>query len=453
MLTMAVALVGGGLLFLAFWHNPRRALVVWVLSLTMVPPWASVHFLVSIPLHSLVALVAVVASIFSNGPRTGLKSKYDLYFAVFIAVCFASIGANGVEAHAAVLIAVNWVIPYATARILISATGVRFAVDVIAIVFAVVGGLATIELVFDWHPFANFNFGSAKAFELWSQIQFRLGSPRSEWAFGHSIALGGSLALAIPFVARSSFCNPTKAALFFLIGCGVFAAASRAGVVAAIFTAGICVTNAEKLRKARALSFALIGSGILLAGNFLLPQLDTYLVGTNYGDRSSAFYRGEIYSNFLPRIEWFAPYDIYAPGENVNNSIDSAVLDIGLRFGWIVLLLAAFPLIAAGVRVILGKASVGETALVGQIPLLATAALIANYQNWFFVIAGAAVTMLTAPATETPSDSKRKGQAQVPMMRGLRANTLDAHGMHDSRFAHRGSPPRSEVPMPAVWTD
>lgn len=423
MLVKAVALVGGGLLFLALWHSPRRALVVWVLSLTMVPPWITVHFLVAVPLHCVVALVAVVASVFNNSPRIALQfSKYDLYFAVFIVVCFAVIGANGVDAHAAVLIAVNWVIPYVTARILISATGPQFWVNVIAIVFAVVGGLATIELVFDWHPFVNLNLGSGNAFELWRGIQLRLGSPRSEWAFGHSIALGGSLALAIPFAARSSLRSPTKALLLILIGFGVFAAASRAGVVAAIFTAGICIANAEKLRNVRALSFALVGVVVVLAGNFLLPQLDTFLIGSNYGDRSSALYRGEIYSDFLPRIQWFAPYDVYTPGENVNKSIDSAVLDIGLRFGWIVLVLAAVPLLIAGARVMTGKASAGEIALVGQVPLLATAALIANYQNWVFVIAGAAVTMLTAPATGVPATGSRNALVQNPMMRGSHAD-------------------------------
>ena len=423
MLAMVMALAGGGLLFLALWNSPRRALLVWVLSLTMVPPWVSIHFLVAVPFHCLVALVAVVASIFNDRPRTGLKfTKYDLYFAVFIVVCLAAIGANGVEAHAAVLIAVNWVIPYATARILIPAAGVKFAVDVIAIIFAVVGGLATIELVLDWHPFTNLSFGSSRSFELWRGIQFRLGSPRSEWAFGHSISLGGSLALAIPFVARSSFRNSTKAVLFVLVGCGVFAAASRAGVVAAVVTAGICVVNSQRLRNVRALSLVIVGTGIVLASNFLLPQLDSYLIGTNYGDRSSALYRGEIYSDFLPRIELFAPYDIYARGENVYQSIDSAILDIGLRFGWIVLVLAALPMIIAGARVLVGKASAGEIALVGQVPLLATAALIANYQNWIFVVAGAAVAMLTAPVTETPAASNRKVHSRVPMMRDSHAN-------------------------------
>lgn len=130
--------------------------------------------------------------------------------------------------------------------------------------------------------------------------------------------------------------------------------------------------------------------GAILLG----PAVSTWVIGTSYGDRTSALYRGEIYSSFLPRIEVAAPYDVYAPGENADKSIDSAVLDLGLRFGWVVLVLAAIPLMIAGIRVLSGKASLAEIALVGQIPLYATVAFITQYEQWIFMVLGVAVCLL-----------------------------------------------------------
>lgn len=395
MLSLAVALAGGSLLFLAMWGQPRRAFVIWLLSMTMIPPWVSLHILVAVPFHCLIAVVAVGATIFHVSVTI---SKLDLYFGLFISICFGVLASNGVDAHSLVLIAVNWVIPYLAARVLVAGTGTRFAVNAVAITFSLVGALAIVERALDWHPFVGWDFGSATAFQLWQGIQLRSGAPRSEWAFGHSIALGGSLALAIPFVARSSHSARVKTLMFILIGGGVFAAASRGATVAAILTAAICIVNAKKLSDARALSFVLSGVGLVVALNFLLPALETLLIGTDYGDRSSALYRNEIYSTFLPRIEFFAPYDAYAPGENVESSIDSAVLDIGLRFGWLVLFLAAFPLLVAAIRVLAGSATLGEIALVGQLPVFATAAFITQYQNWIFIVAGISATMLATAA-------------------------------------------------------
>lgn len=416
MLIAAVALVGAVLLLLAFWGHPRRALAVWMVSLAMVPPWISVTSIVRWQLPCLVGILAVVATVLHPSFKSRLKlTKFDVYFALFYVLCVGVLAASAVEAHAPAILFVNWVIPYTTARVLVSATGGRFATDAIAVLFAIVGGLAIVELVLDWHPFTGWDVGSASTYELWRPIQHRLGSPRSEWAFGHSIALGGSLAMSIPFVARSSFRAPVKAVMLVLIGGAVAATGSRGAAVSAILIAGICIVNAEKLRNVRPLAVVVAGIGLLFTVNFLAPQLDSWLIGSARGDRSSALYRGEIYGKFLSRIEWFAPYDVYAPGENANKSIDSTVLDVGLRLGWGVLILAAIPLLIAMARVLIGKASPGEVALFGLVPLFATVALIAQYEQWVFIIAGVTVTMLTSPDSATAECPEVGSPGHVPL--------------------------------------
>lgn len=416
MLISAIALVGAGLLLLALWGHPRRALAVWLVSLAMIPPWISVHTIVRWPLPSLIGILAVVATVFHPTFKSRLKiSKFDAYFALFYVLCVGVLAASTVDAHAPIIIFANWVIPYITARVLVSASGIRFTINAIAVLFAIVGGLALLELILDWHPFTGWDFGSASAYELWRPIQHRQGAPRSEWAFGHSIALGGSLAMSIPFVAHSSFRASVKAAMFALIGAGVVATASRSAEVSAILIAGICIVNAQKFRNVRPLAVVLAGISLLFVVNFLVPQLDSWLVGSARNDRASALYRGEIYSKFLSRIEWFAPYDVYAPGENATRSIDSTVLDVGLRLGWGVLILAAIPLLIAMVRVLVGKASPGEIALFGQVPLFATVALITQYEQWVFVIAGVTVTMLAPPGGGSTAGREVGRLGQVPL--------------------------------------
>lgn len=390
MLIRALGVAVAGILLLLFWKHPKRAWAVWLLGLTMIPVWMSLHFLVAIPVHCLIGAVGLIAVVFY---KPVAFTRYDAYFCLFIGVSLLVLAFNSIDPHAMVKVFVAWVIPYAAARIIVGATGTRYAVDAVAVMFGVVGALAVVELIANWHPFVDWNTGTSTS-ALWQPIQIRAGRVRSEWAFGHSIALGGSLALSIPFVARSSFSSPFRALLLAVVGAGVLASGSRGALIAAGLTAAVCILNSNALRRVRPAVISLSVCGAVMGAILLGPAVSTWVIGTSYGDRTSALYRGEIYSSFLPRIEVAAPYDVYAPGENADKSIDSAVLDLGLRFGWVVLVLAAIPLMIAGIRVLSGKASLAEIALVGQIPLYATVAFITQYEQWIFMVLGVAVCLL-----------------------------------------------------------
>lgn len=419
MIYLAVAAVCGGLLLLALWGRPRLALVVWLLSITMLPIWISVHFLIAIPVHCIVAVIAATATVF----HTSLKGTLlDVYFGLFMAVCVLAMSSNAISAHSVLIIIIQWGIPFLAARVLVSATGIRYAVDAVALIFGLVGALAVLELLADWHPFVSWSLGSATGFQIWGPIQYRGGVVRSEWAFGHSIALGASLAMAIPFIVRSSFSGRVRGALLIAAGAGAFASASRIGIVATVLTAGICLVNAESMRRLRVLLVVSVGAGFLLAYEFLLPAVQRWAAGESRGDQLSAQYRGQLYADFLPRIEWLSPYDLYARGENAVTSMDSAVLDIGLRFGWLALGLAAFPFALAVFRTLMARASAAEIALVGQIPVLATVALITQYQNLLFVVAAIAVQQLSetqamTAASEISNSQFREDDAPAPSLR------------------------------------
>ena len=391
---MLLLAVGGslcGLLLLVFSAQPRLAFVAWLLALSMLPAWATIHIFVNVPIHCVIAMVAVAAVVFRIGPKF---TKFDAYFALLSGTAVAAALFGGAGMGSAVQIIFAWVIPFLAARVLVSAIGVPFAVDAIALILGLVAALAILEFIFDWHPFVDWNFGSQSIFQTWHTIQYRGGRPRSEWTFGHAIALGGSLALSIPFIVQSSYRASLRILLMLCVGAGIFATASRGPFIAAAVTAGICVVYTIQRRVVRTVAAMTILTGVIFLSSYLYDLLITLSVSGDQSDRLSVAYRPKIYSLYTSAIEWFGNYSTVDIG---NKSIDSAYLVIGLQFGWIVLVLATLPLGVSAVRVLIGSASSAEIALVGQIPLLAVVAMVNQYESLMFIIAGLAVQMTIEP--------------------------------------------------------
>lgn len=246
------AIAGGALLLFVFWGRPRLAFLVWMLSIVLLPVWIEFHVLAAtVPVHCLVATIAVAATVSRTRARL---TKFDAYFALFLAVSLAAVLLAGSLPPSWAQMVIRWAIPFLAARVLVSATGTRFAVDVIAVLFGLVGALAVLELLLTWHPFVGWNpvwDPDSIDYRIWSPIQVRNGVDRSEWAFGHSIALGGSLALSIPFLARSSYSLLIKAALLIAVSAGIAVTASRGALAAAGLTAAICLLYVTKRRIVR----------------------------------------------------------------------------------------------------------------------------------------------------------------------------------------------------------
>jgi hypothetical protein len=417
-----LVVAGGGIAFVACWGHPRRALVLWMLSLTMIPVWVSAHLFANVPLHCIVAAMAVAATI--TGSRGQIPiTKFEAYFALVLAASLLATLFGGSTAAVWAQEPIRWGIPFLAARILVSATGIRYATNVIAVVFAVVGCLATIELVLAWHPFVNWRFDTLE-YEYWHAVQTRGGRDRSAWAFGHSIALGGSLALSIPFIARSTFDGPLKVVMFASVGAGIFATASRSSVVAAGLAAAICFIYISTSRFVRTVGITATVLVAFLATTNYLPLFQGWVRGTSREERQSADYRSMLYSTYLPEIRLFGR----APIEIRVNSIDSAVLHFGLEFGWIVLLAMLLPLTLCAARTVAGRASTAEIALFGQIPLFATVAFITQYESLIFVVAGIAVQAIIAERTAAQSDPA--AEARIPAKERIHTRSCAPTGRH-----------------------
>jgi hypothetical protein len=407
---------------MVMWRRPRVALVAWLLSLTMLPSWLGVDIFADVPIQSLIAIAAIIAIVGSMGFK---PNKFDFYFCTFLVISLAAVLLAGSSQAIWGQFALQWAPSYLVARVVISATGIRFAVRAVAVVFALVGGLALIELLFTWHPYAafmadapqhqKFNESFQKFDESFGMqrgagdIQTRAGVDRSEWAFGHSLALGGALALAVPFILGSTFGRLLKALMLALALAGIVATASRAALIAAVVT--LILYNLAYFAKP---GVRVTMAVITCAGVALIPdQLNSFALGVTSEEQESAAYRSYLYQTLpseLPAVGKADFVTFTSSGVQIGRfpSIDGAFLWIGVSFGWVIVALLLIPFAVMAVRLIAAKASIAEVALLGQLPMLATVALITQWQGFLFFVAGFAVQM--AVTTTTRPGVRIKGE-------------------------------------------
>lgn len=75
--------VGGASILYLSWGRPRVGLVLWLLSLTMIPIWFNVHFFTTIPVHCIVAIMVAATAV---GHRRFEFNAFDAYLALFLMV-------------------------------------------------------------------------------------------------------------------------------------------------------------------------------------------------------------------------------------------------------------------------------------------------------------------------------------------------------------------------------
>ncbi|MEA2732094.1 MAG: hypothetical protein QOF70_6569, partial [Acetobacteraceae bacterium] len=112
--------------------------------------------------------------------------------------------------------------------------------------------------------------------------------------------------------------------------------------------------------------------------------------------------------SYLSDVKLFGKSFIQVQGSEVH-SIDSAILRLGLEFGWVFLIVLMMPLALSMARVLIGNASFAELALVGQTPLFASVALITQYESLVFVVVGFAVQALIATDRRNASPNAFNG--------------------------------------------
>jgi hypothetical protein len=141
---------------------------------------------------------------------------------------------------------------------------------------------------------------------------------------------------------------------------------------------------------------ALLAGAVAVAAVILYPVVSGVFTAAGAEATDSAAYRGDL----LPLVADMrvlgvsASYHLSPTGQvsfGGFHSIDSALILLGLTYGWLSLLLAVLLLGVAVVAVLTRRASAPAIALVAQIPALATVALITQYSTMVWFIAGLAV--------------------------------------------------------------
>jgi hypothetical protein len=382
-----------------FYNRPRTALVVWLLSFAFVPIWIGIRVLGFVPVLSLVAVLALIAT---TGNKKWSFSKIDLVIIGMIVLGFLGVQFSTSSQSVWLSMITQWGLSYLAGKALIHEVGIQFTNGAFAIIFSLVGLLAIFEFIANWHPFVGLASDNS-LYTLWSPIQIRGGQSRSEWAFGHSIALGGALCMAIPFIMATNTKALNKATMLLAVFGGIAVTFSRASLLAGGITLLLSILLLTGITRRQKIGmFFLIG----VASAVALPTIGGVFdaAGTEASDSSE--YRGrllELIGTLIPIGR--SPIAQVSQDGSVTylgfGSIDNSFLELGLGFGWMVMTLALVPFVILTFRAIKRRSSVAEIALLGQVPIVVSLAMITQWQSMLWMLGGFSVAIASIKAKPT----------------------------------------------------
>lgn len=390
MLLLALGLLIAAYLAFGLRHSPRSALAAWLVCMILVPTWLGIHLGVSLQPLSIVGftLVPCIAQQWKGPLRFGDWLMLGLGVSASVAWAFFS---TPQSAWAAVF--TQWGLAYLVGRSIGPAAGQAWVSKAIGICGTIVGSWAIIEFVFSAHVFEN--FAVALDTSGWRLIQTRAGFERSEGAFGHSIAMGGFIALSVPFIVASGTTTVRKVIMLSIAVAGTFLTFSRGALIAVLLALTVSLLlvstpQAKKRAHARLISASVVA--LMLTAPLAISTLNS--VSSDF--TVSTEYRENLAASFLPDLN---PLGI---GDGVNfandrqyyrefTSIDNAYALVGLQLGWIPVVFLLVGIIVVGVRLVRRRGGPADAAVIAQAVLLGSVALITQYGLAVFFVAGLSV--------------------------------------------------------------
>ncbi|WP_349899809.1 hypothetical protein [Parafrigoribacterium soli] len=403
---VALGIVAAAVLLLVLRRSPRLAFGMALVALCFVPVWfgfgISPNGNFYVPMSSAVVVVAVLALLPRHRIRLSIMDGVALLLLVVSATSSFFTGNSAVAVAFFATAVVYFTGGYLLGRLAPASVGVMWAYGAVAVVFSVVAFAVILEFVTGFNPFVQLR-ASNSLYTLWSPLQTRGGIVRAEGAFGHSIALGSSLAMAIPLTLASRFRFPVRATMAGLMLVATVFTFSRAGIIAAVLGLVLCVLF---LRGAIGTGTrAVLGGITVVLTTAMLPIVISVFTEAGSEASGSAAYRGDLLS-LLQHMNLMGVSDLAhrtAAGElyfDNFQSIDSQLILTGVTEGVLPLLLVVVALVVALVLVVSGRASAATIAVVAQIPSLATVALITQYSTLLWMLAGLATASQLARAEE-----------------------------------------------------
>ncbi|MFF1574403.1 hypothetical protein ACFVWR_16795 [Leifsonia sp. NPDC058292] len=399
-LILAVGLLAAVAAFLVLRRSPKLAVGVWIVVLCFVPVWIGLNIGFNgsyyLPAASAVALLVTVSLLPVKSFRFSLLDGLVLLLVVFGLTSLIAESPTIAIGFAFALIT-YFVIGYVLGRVVPLRVEPSWIYGAIAIAFTVVSVLAIIEFVAVWNPFVLIHANNSM-FATWGQLQERGGVLRAEGAFGHSIALGSSLAIAIPLTLAARFPLAVRAAMVLLMLVATVVTFSRIGMITALLGLVLSIVFMRDAISRR--SRVVLTTCIVAASAVLFPLVSTVFDDAGSEASGSAEYRGDLLS-LLGSMNFVGVADSARRDSTGQvyfgnfRSIDSQLILTGLSNGLIALILIVVALLVGIVLVITRRATPPTIAVVAQIPAFATVALITQYSVFvWFAIGLAASTQL-----------------------------------------------------------
>ena len=383
---LGVALLG----FILLRERPKYAAVIWLATVCFVPVWEGVTVRIFL-FPTIVAAVFVLLTLLPV--RVRAINMADVAMAFFLLVSLAPLVVGGASGPYLSVLLTQWLVAFSLGRVLPLKVDVRWIYGLVAVMFTGVAVLALIEYATQQNFFVGLRANN-RLYSTWSPILSRGGVARVEGAFGHPIALGVCLAMALPMIFASRFRTWLRMAMAVVVALAIVPTFSRGAMVCGGLAIAISLLFVRQglSAKARTLSLLTLGGAALAA----VPLVVSTFAEAGAEASRSAGYRTDLLS-LLPKMSILGFSTSAARNANGDlffanyRSIDSAALLLGLTFGWLALVVAGVLVAAGVVKVLLGHADAATAAVVAAVPAVATVAFITQYGMFFWFLAGMAV--------------------------------------------------------------
>lgn len=285
---------------------------------------------------------------------------------------------------------------------------------------------AVLEFVLRFHPFVHLTqFGGPSS--VWAPIQYRAGVARSEAAFGHSVALGDTLAITIPFILSRRCSGARRTISVGIVLLGIGATLSRASLLTALAAISMSLLRGHipglTTRGRRAATTLVVLSAVAL-----LPVYASLLSGASSDFGESTSYRAD-YTSILHYLRLVGPAADrveVAPGNfgyasalypgGIVRSVDNTVLLVGLEFGVIAMAVAVLLVIWVAFKG-LREGSAAWVAVASQTFAVLTVAMITQYTYAYWICLGYAVGAATISSTEAQDDRRNAYSSRLGVSR------------------------------------
>jgi len=384
------ALAGSVIALFGLRAMPRLSFVLWAAVLFLVPVWVGVGLGIHWP-----AIIALTVMLLLANRSVVPLHPVDLVMGCFAALVLGLHLLGGVTLGAAVTAVLEWVIPYIWGRTVLARVSTGWVTSTLTAFALVAAGLAVVEFVTSFNLFVLIP-GSEPLYSAWNTLQERGGVLRAEGAFGHSIALGATLAMSCAFAIAAPWRTAPKILAVTLLAGATVLTFSRTGLITMVLSVVLSVWLLPGI--SRRLRLIATGAGAL-AALVVLPVIQGVLGAAGDEAAGSAGYRTDLLV-LLGQVRIFGdagPWQTLVTGDYYlgyfARSVDNAVVLTLLRYGLVpalaalgVVLWAALQMLRQGSR---GPASI---AVMSQLPGLVVVALITQYGAFLWFCAGLALT-------------------------------------------------------------